>query len=343
MSPAPKPIATNYATGFGADGFGSRCALIEVPPRIDHSFNLLAELTLLWRVLRAAARGQALMLCSSRGYLRIELVSIILIGALWGRLRPPMVLYGEMYQRDDGMRGRLQRLLMRLADRWTDRYIVYSTEECASFAATWGVDPAKMRCCGYYHKPKHDLDAATAGEVVFTGGNSFRDYVPLVEAMRRLPEQTLLVASRSFVSTTPPPPNVRIFWPNVTAWFEHMAAARAVVIPLAKQRYRSAGLLLVTEAMWLGKPLVVSESLGIREYVEDGVTGIVVDGSAASYERALRWLLDPANADEAAAMGRRAAQSMRECHSLVRHTDRLLAALDELIEERRQRAGPGRA
>lgn len=336
-------IATNYATGFGASAFSSRCALIEVPPTIDRSLRLRDELLLLWRILRAAARGQALLLCSSRGYLRIEFISIIMIGLLMGRWRPPMVLYGEMYQRDEGLRGLLQHVLIRLADRWIDRYIVYSEEERVRFADTWGVNPTKMRCCGYYHKPGYDLSAARTGEVLFTGGNSFRNYEPLVEAMAEFPEQQLLIASRSFKLTQPLPANISICWPNVRAWFEHMAEARAVIVPIAEQRYRSAGLLLITEAMWFGKPLIVTDSLGVREYVEDGVTGLVVDGSPESYARALHWVLDPANAEAVATMGRRAAQSMEEQFNLANHTNRLLVALDELLAERGRRGTAGMA
>lgn len=346
MADLQRPYATSYATGFGAPTFRSRCDLIAIPPTIDQGLHLRDELLLLWRTLRAAWRGQTLLLCSSRGYLRIELLSIVLIGLLLGRRRPPLALYGEMYQPDSGLRGRLQRLAMRLSDRWIDRYIVYSEDECASFAATWGVAPAKLRCCGYYHKPKQQPRSNEAGAYLFSGGNSFRAYEPLVVAMAELPAQQLLIASKAFDPPAPPPPNVRVEWPSLAEWFEVMAAAQAVVVPIAPGMSRSVGLLLITEAMWLGKPVVVSDSLGVREYVEDGVTGLVVDGTPAGYLAALRWLVDPANSAAVATMGRRAAETMEQRFTLAHHTDRLLAALDELAAERRgatARAGTARA
>ena len=59
--------------------------------------------------------------------------------------------------------------------------------------------------------------------------------------------------------------------------------------------------------MVLGKPVVVTDALGVRDYVEDRRTGLIVPpGDPAAMRAALDWLLDPANASEVRAMGERA-------------------------------------
>jgi glycosyltransferase involved in cell wall biosynthesis len=62
-------------------------------------------------------------------------------------------------------------------------------------------------------------------------------------------------------------------------------------------------------AMWLAKPTVVSDVLAVAEYIDDSRTGVLVDGSAAGYEAALRRLRDPENAAAVADM----AQAARRC------------------------------
>jgi len=329
---AMQPYATNYATGFQVSAFAQRCAQIELSASIDQRFRLWEELLLLAQIVRAAWRGQTLLLCSSRGSLRIELLSSILIGLLLWWRRPPIVLYGEMYEPDGGLRGWLQRRLMRLTDHWIDRYIVFSQDECVSFAASWGVDPAKLRNCGYYHRPKPFPLLSEQGDYLFSGGNSFRNYAPLIEAAWQLPEQPLLIATKSLGVQGELPPNVQVCWPERSEWMHALATARACIVPIAAEMRRSVGLLLISEAMWLGKVVIVSDALGVREYVEDGVTGLVVDGTATGYVQALRWALDPNNAEAVALMGRRASQAMEAHCTLAQHTERLLSVLDELTD-----------
>lgn len=321
--------ATMYRTGCADPEFARRCELIEVPASIHTGFHPIQELRVLLPLLRAARRRRALHICSSWGYLRIELLAIILIGLLFGRRGPTLLLYGEMYEPNGGLRGRLERLVMRVIDRWVDGYIVFSNDERASFARTWGVDPAKMHTCGYYHRPK-PFPTIERGDYVFSGGNSFRDYAPLIAAAREMPEQQVLIATHSLGDQSAPPPNVRLWWPGIAEWMETLGRAAAVVIPISKGMRRSVGLLLLSEAMWLHKVSIITDSLGIREYVEDGVNGLIVDGSSESYLRAMRWVLDPANADAVAEMSRQAARTAEEKFSLEAHTRRLLALMDAL-------------
>lgn len=329
--PGAEPqYATMYRAGRAIPEFARRCELIEVPPSINRGIHPLLELRLLLAILGAARRRRALLLYSSQGRLRVELLATILIGLLMGRRRPVLILYGEMFEPDSGLRGQLQRLIIQLADRWTDGYIVYSRDECESFAKTWGVARAKLRTCGHYHKPKVFPPSTTQGDYIFAGGNSFRDYGPLISAAHALGDVPLLIGTTRLGVSGALPPNVRVWWPNLQEWSAVMAGAIAVVVPLCKGMRRSVGLLLIFEAMWLSRVVIVSESLGIREYVEDGVTGLVVDGSADGYLRALRWANDPLNAASIAEMGRQARRVMEERFTLARHTEQLLAVLDEL-------------
>lgn len=323
-------FATTYGTGFAAPKFARRCERIDLPAELDAGFHPLRELAILRRLVGAAWRGRGLLLCSSRGFLRIELLAIVLAGLLAGRRRPAMVLYGEMYEPDAGLRGWLQRLVMRTVDRYASGYIVYSLDDRASFAVTWGVDPTKVYACGYYHRPKLRPERVERGDYLFAGGNSFRDYGPLVAAARHVPGLLLLIAASAVGEVGPLPANVRVWWPGLAEWMSTMAGAAAVIVPIAPGLRRSAGLLAIFEAMALGKVVIAPATLGVAEYIEDGVSGLLVDGTPEGYLGAIRWVVDPDNATLVEQMGRRAAQALEERYTLASHTDRLLVVMEAL-------------
>ncbi|SNT29072.1 glycosyltransferase family 4 protein [Rhodococcoides kyotonense] len=80
---------------------------------------------------------------------------------------------------------------------------------------------------------------------------------------------------------------------------------RARVVALAlKPNLHVSGVTALLEAMACARPVVITDNPGIREYVDDGVTGIIVPpGDAEAMATAVRTLLDdPAKGDD---MGRR--------------------------------------
>jgi len=86
----------------------------------------------------------------------------------------------------------------------------------------------------------------------------------------------------------------------------HYAAARVVAVPVERATY-GAGVTSIVEAMCMQKPVVVTASEGIIDYVEHGVNGLIVPvGDAAAMRHALEELFaDPDRAAELGANGRR--------------------------------------
>jgi glycosyltransferase involved in cell wall biosynthesis len=103
------------------------------------------------------------------------------------------------------------------------------------------------------------------------------------------------------------------------------------VVPLLPGLRRSAGQQTYLNGMVLGKPVVVSDVPGAREHVVDGETGLLVPpGDAAALAEALRWVLDPANADAVARMGARAREAVLTEAAPDRYVERLLDVVDGL-------------
>lgn len=90
--------------------------------------------------------------------------------------------------------------------------------------------------------------------------------------------------------------------------------------------------LTVTEPMWKGKPVVASAVGGIRDQIEHGVSGLLLDNprDGAELAAALSSLL--ADADRCASMGRAAHLRVRDHYLADRHLIQYVELFAELID-----------
>jgi glycosyltransferase involved in cell wall biosynthesis len=84
--------------------------------------------------------------------------------------------------------------------------------------------------------------------------------------------------------------------------------------------------------MWLERPTVVTRAMAVDEYVEDGRTGLLVDGSVEQWEVALRRLLD--DDVEAERLARAGREHVRRTYTWDAYVTGILAELDEVVAER---------
>ena len=106
-------------------------------------------------------------------------------------------------------------------------------------------------------------------------------------------------------------------------WYERAAV---VVVPSRREGYG----VVAREAMAWGRPVVASAVGGLRDAVEDGVTGLLVPPRDVA---ALRGALERLLGDAAlrARLGAAAREKARRELSLDAATDRLLAAYEEAL------------
>jgi glycosyltransferase involved in cell wall biosynthesis len=336
-------FATTFGSGFEDPRFAMLAQKIEVPERLDllprSEFYASDELQLFLAVLRAARRQKILLLFSSRGYLKPEPLAVALLSFLPRRYRPTVVLYGEMYEPNRGLVGIMERQIIRLADRAIQRYVVYSKAEAESFAHTWGIDPEKLRVCYFYLRKASQtitLPIPPPKEYIFAGGNSFRDYEPLLAAARRLPQYEFVICTTRLARHNDLPPNVKVSWPPLEEYQALMLSAALVVVPIQTGLRRSAGMLTYLEAMWYKKPVIVSDAMGAREYIADGESGLIVSGTPESYVQSICWMLDAANQERVRRMAEQAHQTVVERFTLENHISQLLEVMDEVTSAQGQ-------
>lgn len=213
------------------------------------------------------------------------------------------------------------KLIIRLIDGPNVRFCVLSSTELQSFPDTWGIDPARVIFTPFPATIAENTPRST-GDYFFSGGNSLRDYALLVDAVRGTGLRGIIRADWR--------PGMPL--PETLAWgrvphdqfARELAGCRIAVFPL-EVSHRSAGQQSYLNAMLLEKIVIVTEAPGVRDYIDDGVTGVIVPAEKDAVRRALVHAMDPANDEQYAAMRRAAraavlrdftVETYQDCHLL---------------------------
>ncbi|WP_409485163.1 glycosyltransferase family 4 protein [Arsenicicoccus dermatophilus] len=216
------------------------------------------------------------------------------------------------------------RVLIRALDGPHLRFAVLSEGERATFSEQWGIPQERVVFTPFPMTLYDDHDRpTTSGDYVFAGGNSLRDYDLLAQAVRG-------TGIRVRVATTWQPevpcPELEVGPTTHEEFVDLLAGCRAMVLPL-QTSVRSAGQQTYLNAMVLGKPVVVTEGLGVTDYITPGVTGVVVPSDVDSLRAALRHVMDPVNASEYAEMGARARADVKARFMPEHYVESILSVL----------------
>lgn len=197
------------------------------------------------------------------------------------------------------------RSLIRLIDSPRVTWCVLSHAEVERFPQTWGLRSSRVLFTPFLTTlpPEVAQLGAPVGDHLFSGGNSLRDYGLLQQAVAGVDVRVVVATSSWQLSR--PQPGLEVASTSHEQFVRLMATSRAVVLCLTPGA-RSTGQQTYLNAMALGRPTLVTDSDGVRDHIEDGVTGVVMPATVEGVRTAIRDLLDPARADHYAAMGARA-------------------------------------
>ena len=201
----------------------------------------------------------------------------------------------------------LARLAISALDGPHVRYAVLSRMEVETFPKVWGVDAHRVVFQPFPNTLHAYRDMPTSDDgYLFSGGNSVRDYAMLEAALEGTAVPTRIAAKwRPRLGLA----HVKVRSTSHDEFMTLLANAHAVVLPL-RRSVRSAGQQTYLNAMGLGKPVIVTEGPGVRDYIINGVTGIIVPPNAAALRAAIVHVMDPAHAAFYAEMGRRAREDV---------------------------------
>ncbi len=221
---------------------------------------------------------------------------------------PPVIAWtfniGQLYE---GAR----RQLARSALKSITRFVVHSRRERLQYSEWLGLDADR-----FHFVPLQCFEIpVVVGEdrsqpFIIAMGSARRDYGVLFEAVRPLAIPTIVIAAPHALKGLSIPACVQVrtglSMEECRVWAQR---ARLCVVPIANDATAS-GQVTVVEAMRMGRPVVATACTGTEDYIETGVTGVLVPaGSVVDMRSAILSLWDdePRRTAIAAAARRHAA------------------------------------
>jgi glycosyltransferase involved in cell wall biosynthesis len=207
--------------------------------------------------------------------------------------------------------------------RWlqkTDRIVVLSRPQEAYLRDEVGLGADRVRFV--HDSVDHRFFTPQGGAeegYVLSVGQAGRDFPTLVDAVRPTEAPTVLVPSSSWAPLSDRPTDARPAHVTVRQRLSYLALrqlydrASVVVVPLEPGLGWAAGVNAVLEAMAMRKPLIVSSTPGIADYVTHGENALVVPPrDPPALETAIATLLsDRVRASRLASAGRALVESGR--------------------------------
>ena len=191
--------------------------------------------------------------------------------------------------------GSVKRAVFRVAFSSVERFVVFSKVEQEIYSSAfdvpidrfdfvhWGVQSPQIET------PNEPVEN---GEYVAAIGGNARDYRTLIEAARKRHDiRFVLVVRPENLAGLNLPPNVFVHT-NISFGkaMNVLAHSRFMVLPLIPGDVPCGHVTLVA-AMHLGKAIVVTNSIGVRDYVRNGKNAMVVEaGSVQGLEDAMGLL-----------------------------------------------------
>lgn len=284
-------------------------------------------------LLKWARHSEVMVLDSVSGPFHPDLLACIFVHT--PRKRPFILMTGDMWHRGGSIKYFIQKTLIRLADPHIQRYVVHSLGEEKIFAKLWGIPAHKVRTCIYnYTLTDKEIDSITVktNGYIFAGGNPARNYDQLLNTARLLPHRQFIIATRTLNERKDIPTNVKVVQPSHMEFIRLMGEADMVATPLASGRTRAAGQQTYLNAMRLGKISIVNgkDVLGVADYIQDHVNGIITDDTPQGFCEAIEWVYDPCNLDAVKKIRQNAQESVKE-FSYERYICTMAAIIEEVV------------
>ncbi|MES2580153.1 MAG: glycosyltransferase family 4 protein [Pseudomonadota bacterium] len=172
----------------------------------------------------------------------------------------------------------IQHRLMIKAFQQPTKFVTYSSVERKLYADYFDIPIEKIDMLHWaVHAPKVDLTELPieAGRYICALGSQGRDYATLLSAMKKLPNiKLVIVASPDSILGLTIPDNVKIHT-NIPLAHAHniLAHSAFMALPLRDSQV-PCGHVTIVSGMFFNKAMVVTNSLGVQDYIEDDKTGL---------------------------------------------------------------------
>lgn len=165
-------------------------------------------------------------------------------------------------------------------------FVVFSKNEKIRYAEYFGISESKFvsEKLGYEDKTQ-EVSPLPSEDFYLAAGRSNRDYNFLITSWRRRKEQLKIICDT--LSEQDTENNIKILTNcHGVDYFTELAKCKAVIVPL-EDTHISSGQLVIIQAMMYGKPIIVTENDAVRDYVDSGRTGVVIEKTEEALSEAM--------------------------------------------------------
>ena len=304
-------IITSYEKE-GSDYWNSRVTYIgytEKSKKLKNRFirkivSVFDDMALLYMYLRISIKKEYDVLVVYRN--RAANIFLMLQGIFGKRI--PVVMLNCFWRIPNGRMAKFfRRINLKLMLRGASKIIVFASHEIGGYVEHFQVSKEKFVYVPYYFTPTSTSFAIKDEGYIFSGGDArYRDYWNLINAVEGLDIKCKIATQvPEFFDGQDVPDNVEIFSLPEDKYFKCMAESKMMVVPLRGDHFRSTGQRTYLNAMLMGKPTIVCDIEGIKDYMENQKEGIILEPSdEEALKKAIQWVID--NPEDAAVMGARA-------------------------------------
>ncbi len=233
----------------------------------------------------------------------IEVIIFSLVRLIRRQGKPSIVLLGFIYtNRKSPFANKLRHLYFRTIFTFVKKVICHSTLEVERYSQLFSKANTKFVYIPYgLHIDKRkdyltdNLDHKLKKNIyILTAGRSGRDYQSLFEAVSTLGVQLRVVCdSENALSHLSIPSNVNILRNCYEEdYIMQIKNAAMVVIPLEASDI-SAGQMVLIQALALAKPVIITRTPTVEQYVSDGIDAILVNkGDSKELRKAIADILE---------------------------------------------------
>jgi glycosyltransferase involved in cell wall biosynthesis len=257
---------------------------------------------------------------------------LVMLKRLLG-LRKPVVIVDPALGPDYPARERLQEWVL----PHVEKVIVYGAAQRDYIARKYGngVSTAFLLHrigTDFFDPARAQASAGPAPEIVSIGGDISRDVETLCRAVDGLDVKTAIYTRKAIRAEIPRNVSIHREWISFHDLRSAYQAARIVVVPVHEAIHPS-GINALLEAMSMGKPVIASDSAGIRDYVAHGRTAWVIPpDNPAALRDAIQYLLQ--NPELSEKLGKSAREFCINHCSLPVYGEKMAGILKGLADDR---------
>lgn len=187
-----------------------------------------------------------------------------------------LVVMTFIYKKKDGMIGKIYYKFMKyiVQSKYIDKFVCFSKKECEDYSTIFNVPKEKFEFCTLGIEKINVEENVKNEKFILSCGRSNRDYEFLYETLKNTEYNVRILSDECNLKNTK---NITIY-NNVFGeeFYKMLSESYLVVIPLVNENI-SSGQLVVLQAMQMGKPVIVINSITIADYIQDGINGIIIE------------------------------------------------------------------